>query len=64
MALSPRTADTPGEGWTVEHSEQVGRKLLFPSQYTGLRSVFMLKEPTWEEDPQWYIHPSPDIQLG
>jgi hypothetical protein len=48
MALSPRTADTPGEGWTVEHSEQVGRKLLFPSQYAGLRSVFMLKEPTWE----------------
>jgi len=28
MALSARTADTPGAWYSVEHSEQVGRKLL------------------------------------
>ena len=28
MALSPRTAFTPGAGKVVEHSEQVGRKPL------------------------------------
>jgi hypothetical protein len=26
MALSPRTADIPGAGWAVEHSEHVGMK--------------------------------------
>lgn len=28
MALSARTADTPGAWYSVEHSAQVGRKLL------------------------------------
>jgi hypothetical protein len=77
VALSPRTATFPGPGKVVEHSEQVGRKLLqSKNQHTSYTADICHKTtavsfatswsdliPTSEEDPQPCIPLDPNNQL-
>jgi hypothetical protein len=64
MALSARTAEMPGAWYSVEHSAQVGRKLLLgvstisPSMQVKERD----ERPTLEEDPQSCNPLDPDTQ--
>jgi hypothetical protein len=64
MEEEPRTEVTPGEVCVVEHSEQVGMKLLEIGQCVVEETDLLEVDFTWEAYRQRCIHQDQDIQHG
>ncbi len=64
MEEAPRTEVTPGEVCVVEHSEQVGMKVLYICQCVVEETFLLRVDFTWVAYRRRCIHRDPKIQHG